>query len=82
MTFQVGPDALATNALAQLLVQLGKRDAFYQLRTQEQLGYIVHMYVGSEQGVGSVNFLLQSDKFPAAHLAARVEAYVAKLLDK
>jgi hypothetical protein len=40
------------------------------------------MYVGAEQGVAAVNFLLQSDKFPAAHLAARVEAYVAKLLDK
>jgi secreted Zn-dependent insulinase-like peptidase len=40
---QVGPDDLRRNALAGLLVQLAKRDAFNTLRTEQQLGYIVHM---------------------------------------
>lgn len=40
---QVGPDELGRNALTGLLVQLAKRDAFNTLRTQQQLGYIVHM---------------------------------------
>lgn len=40
---QVGPDDLNRNALTALLVQLAKRDAFNTLRTQQQLGYIVHM---------------------------------------
>jgi secreted Zn-dependent insulinase-like peptidase len=40
---QVGPDELRRNALTGLLVQLAKRDAFNTLRTQQQLGYIVHM---------------------------------------
>jgi hypothetical protein len=40
---QIGPDDLHSNALAGLLVQLCKRDAFNALRTQQQLGYIVHM---------------------------------------
>jgi secreted Zn-dependent insulinase-like peptidase len=40
---QVGPDDLRRNALTALLVQLAKRDAFNTLRTQQQLGYIVHM---------------------------------------
>jgi hypothetical protein len=35
---QVGPDDLRRNALADLLVQLAKRDAFHQLRTVEQVG--------------------------------------------
>ena len=35
---QVGPDDLRLNALAELVTQIGKRDAFHQLRTVEQLG--------------------------------------------
>jgi secreted Zn-dependent insulinase-like peptidase len=42
---------LRRNALAGLLVQLAKRDAFNTLRTQQQLGYIVHMYGSSDLGV-------------------------------
>ena len=34
---QVGPDDLHRNALLQLLVHLGKRDAFNELRTQQQV---------------------------------------------
>jgi hypothetical protein len=41
---QVGPDSLRSNTLTGLLVQLAKRDAFNTLRTQQQLGYIVHMW--------------------------------------
>jgi secreted Zn-dependent insulinase-like peptidase len=78
----VGPDHLKTNALLQLLVQLGKRDAFYTLRTQEQLGYIVSMFPSNEYGVQGVAFILQSDKFSAAHLASRVEVFVGQLLEK
>jgi secreted Zn-dependent insulinase-like peptidase len=43
LLLQVGPDSLRSNALTGLLVQLAKRDAFNTLRTQQQLGYIVHM---------------------------------------
>lgn len=39
----MGPDDLRRNALGQLLAQLARRDAFHQLRTQQQLGYLVHM---------------------------------------
>ena len=35
---QIGPDDPHTNALAELATHIGKRDAFYQLRTVEQLG--------------------------------------------
>lgn len=43
LLLQVGPDSLRSNTLTGLLVQLAKRDAFNTLRTQQQLGYIVHM---------------------------------------
>lgn len=39
----MGPDDLQRNAVGQLLAQLARRDAFHQLRTQQQLGYLVHM---------------------------------------
>jgi secreted Zn-dependent insulinase-like peptidase len=48
---QVGREDLRRNALAGLLVQLAKRDAFNTLRTQQQLGYIVHMYGSTDLGV-------------------------------
>ncbi len=41
---QVGPDSVRSNALLQLLVHMGKRDAFNILRTQQQV-------VGRERGV-------------------------------
>ena len=37
LPLQVGPDELRRNALLQLLVHLGKRDAFNELRTQQQV---------------------------------------------
>uniref|UniRef100_A0A383VRB5 Peptidase M16 N-terminal domain-containing protein n=1 Tax=Tetradesmus obliquus TaxID=3088 RepID=A0A383VRB5_TETOB len=76
VTYQVGPDDLRRNALAGLLVQLAKRDAFNTLRTQQQLGYIVHMYGASDLGVQGISFIIQSDKYSAAHLALQVELFV------
>ncbi|WIA09647.1 hypothetical protein OEZ85_009034 [Tetradesmus obliquus] len=76
VTYQVGPDDLRPNALAGLLVQLAKRDAFNTLRTQQQLGYIVHMYGASDLGVQGISFIIQSDKYSAAHLALQVELFV------
>lgn len=75
---QVGPDDLRRNALMQLLVHLAKRDAFYTLRTQEQLGYIVAMFNMQEMAVNDVRFVLQSNGFSAAHLASRTEAFIHK----
>ena len=40
---QVGPDDLRRNALLQLVGHLAKRDAFAALRTEQQLGYLVHV---------------------------------------
>ena len=78
--YQVGPDEMRANALAALLVHLGKRDAFNVLRTQEQLGYIVSMFLSQEAGVRGVALVLQSDKHSAAHLAARSEAFARALV--
>lgn len=79
---QVGPDDLRRNALSQLLVQLTKRDAFYQLRTQEQLGYIVSLFPSSELGVSSIQAVVQSASHSAAHCVGRIDAFVTGALAK
>ncbi|KXZ48520.1 hypothetical protein GPECTOR_27g691 [Gonium pectorale] len=58
--YQRGPDSLRTNALSALLTHMAKRDAFFELRTRQQLGYIVSMHGGTEHGVGYVELLVQA----------------------
>lgn len=78
--FQVGPDDLPRNALSQLLLHVGKREAFYQLRTVEQLGYIVSMAGAFHEAVHGLQFILQSNAFSAEHMGQRVEAFIDKLI--
>ncbi|BDA50691.1 Insulin-degrading enzyme [Coccomyxa sp. Obi] len=77
LTYQVGPDDLARNALAELAVQCCRRDAFHTLRTVEQLGYMVWLAGLPTLTVRAVAFVVQSAAFGAAHLEARCEAFVA-----
>jgi hypothetical protein len=57
----MGPDDLRRNALGQLAAQLAQRDAFHQLRTQQQLGYLVHMSSWTTLSVRSLVCLLEPD---------------------
>ncbi|KAG2487100.1 hypothetical protein HYH03_014213 [Edaphochlamys debaryana] len=79
--YQRGPDEPRSNALAQLLVQLAKRDAFYELRTRQQLGYIVSLHGGTEHGVGYTELLVQSNSHDAADCCRRMAEFVARLVD-
>lgn len=79
VVYQVGPDDPATNALAELLVHIGRRDAFYQLRTVEQLGYLTFFTSHSLQTVSTVAFIIQSSAKTAAYLESRVEAFLPQL---
>ncbi len=76
----MGPDDFHTNLLLELFIHIAKRDAFHQLRTVEQLGYIVSVSSHAVLGVRHVLFLLQSNAHSAAHLDGRVEAFVQGLL--
>ena len=51
---QVGPDEVRSNALVEALAQLARRAAFNQLRTLEQLGYIVFLSAWSDELVRSL----------------------------
>ncbi|GBG72511.1 hypothetical protein CBR_g12082 [Chara braunii] len=82
---QVGQDKCRLNVLGQLFVQTAKRDAYYQLRSIEQLGYIVFLLPRNDFGVTGMQLVLQSNLKDAATLEMRVEAFLSsfgkKLLD-
>lgn len=72
---QVGQDEPHINALLELLVQTAKRDAFHQLRSVEQLGYIVFLLPRNDHGVRGIQGIIQSNVKDATGLEERMEAF-------
>ena len=54
-----------------------KEPCFNQLRTQEQLGYIVFSGVYRTHGIDFFRIIIQSDKMAADGLHARINAFIA-----
>ncbi|PSC73920.1 Zinc-peroxisomal [Micractinium conductrix] len=79
VAFQVGPDDLRLNALAELVTQIGKRDAFHQLRTVEQLGYMTFCTAYWTLTVRSILFIIQSNAHTAAYLESRIDNFLPML---
>ena len=62
---QIGsPTDAELRAQLQLLSQIAKEPTFNQLRTQEQLGYIVMSGMTEQAGSLNFRFLVQSEKKP------------------
>jgi insulysin len=75
---QMGAIDLSTNASLALFNHLVREPAFNQLRTEEQLGYIVHTSVKtSGDHVKGLLFLIQSDAFDPIQVEGRIEAFLA-----
>ncbi|EFN55439.1 hypothetical protein CHLNCDRAFT_35384 [Chlorella variabilis] len=75
VSFQVGPDDMRRNALAELVTAIGKRDAFHQLRTVEQLGWVRAWL----PAVPAVPAVVGSTAHAAAYLEQRIEAFLPML---
>jgi len=77
--YQVGPTNLKENAALAFLHHLIKEPAFNELRTNEQLGYIVHTRIKtSGDNIKGLLFLIQSDGYDPIHLDLRVEAFLER----
>ena len=63
----------------QLLAHVGKREAFYQLRTVEQLGYVVFFSTYAVQTVTHLLILIQSSEYSAAYLDSRALTFLSVL---
>ena len=80
---QMGPMTLEDNATLAFLHHLIKEPAFNQLRTEEQLGYIVHTSVKtSGNDIKGLLFLIQSDSFDPIHVESRVEEFIANFRER
>ncbi|CAH1259207.1 IDE [Branchiostoma lanceolatum] len=76
--YQCGLQSTRDNMLLELLCQILNEPCFNQLRTQEQLGYIVFSGVRRANSVQGLRFIIQSDRQPA-YLDERVEVFVQKM---
>lgn len=65
-------DSLQESLMTSLLVTALRTNAFEQLRTTEQLGYIVFTFEGEVRGVSHFQVLIQSDVKSPHYLASRV----------
>jgi insulysin len=81
--YQIGPIELKANATLAFLAHLVKEPAFNELRTEEQLGYIVHSSIDTAgDNIKGLLFVIQSDAFDPVHLDSRVEAFVDRFRSK
>lgn len=81
--YQAGPMELGPNAVIALLHHLLKEPAFNELRTNEQLGYIVHTSVKTNgDNVKGILFLIQSDSFDPIYMDGRIEVFIESLREK
>ncbi|KAL3692062.1 hypothetical protein R1sor_005713 [Riccia sorocarpa] len=76
LCLQLGPDETRLNVLNELLAYVMNEEFFHQLRTIEQLGYVVSLSPGCLSGIRSLNFEIQSTVKDPEGLEARVEAFI------
>ncbi len=76
--FQMGALDLEANSTLALFGHLIREPAFNQLRTEEQLGYIVHSSIKtSGDHIKGILILIQSDSFNPYHVEERIELFLA-----
>ena len=77
VALQLEVDSPRVAVLSELFVQLAQRAAHHQLRSVEQLGYIVFCLACNTHSVRRVMLLIQSSVKDAAHLDRRVDVFMA-----
>lgn len=76
MYFQIGEDTISARAASALLSHLMCEPCFNQLRTNEQLGYLVHSGLNVQRGVLGLCLIIQSSERGADYLDSRAEAFL------
>ncbi|KAG0266792.1 Insulinase (Peptidase M16) [Mortierella polycephala] len=70
-----------SRARIQIMAQIINEPCFNQLRTKEQLGYLVFSGVRKQAGATGLRFILQSERDPV-HLESRVEHFLETRMKK
>ncbi|ODN05282.1 Insulin-degrading enzyme [Orchesella cincta] len=76
--FQTGMQGTRQNVLVELLEHIANEPCFNQLRTKEQLGYIVFTGVRRAHGTQGIQFLVQSDRHPV-YVEGRIDNFLSNL---
>jgi insulysin len=77
--YQIGLRSIENDAILELFSQLVSSDCYSQLRTTEQLGYIVFSGMRSDCGVNGFRIILQSSVKDPVFLDQRVEAFLSSV---
>eukprot|EP01101_Sappina_pedata_P000854 TRINITY_DN11001_c0_g1_i1.p1 TRINITY_DN11001_c0_g1~~TRINITY_DN11001_c0_g1_i1.p1 ORF type:complete len:972 (+),score=420.53 TRINITY_DN11001_c0_g1_i1:59-2917(+) len=80
--YQNGPESIETTSKLDVLAQIIREPAFDQLRTKEQLGYIVWAGSANLDGVEGVRVIIQSSVYSAGHLHERSVAFLSQFRQK
>ncbi|KAL9232570.1 hypothetical protein vseg_007669 [Gypsophila vaccaria] len=75
---QVHQDNCLANVKLELIALIAKQPAFHQLRSIEQLGYIVALLNRNDFGVRGLQFIIQSTAKGPRDIDGRVEAFLSK----
>jgi len=74
--YQIGPENIEEDVVIDLLAQIIKEPFYNQLRTIEQLGYLVWSGIRSENGIQGFRAILQSQVKDPVGLDERVESFL------
>jgi len=80
--WQYGMGGLEGKLYSQLLALIAQKPIFHQLRTKEQLGYIVWSSADNRMDVNGFKVQVQSGRMPAAYLSSRIDAFMLDLQDR
>ncbi|CAG7816471.1 unnamed protein product [Allacma fusca] len=78
--FQAGLQDTKNNVIVELLEHIAHEPCFNQLRTQEQLGYIVFTGVRRASGTQGIQYIVQSDRHPA-YVESRIHNFINSFHD-
>ncbi|XP_031397811.1 insulin-degrading enzyme-like 1, peroxisomal isoform X2 [Punica granatum] len=73
---QIHQDDYTSNVKLQLLSLIAKQEAFHQLRSVEQLGYITTLEQRNDQGIRGLQFTIQSTLKDPKQVDSRVEEFL------
>jgi len=76
--FQSGLESSRENVSLELLEHIVNEPCFNQLRTQEQLGYVVFSGLRRSAGTQGLQILVQSDRHPQ-YVQSRIDAFLGHL---
>ena len=76
--YQTGLQETRLNMLLELFSQIINESCYNQLRTKEQLGYIVFSGVRRSNGAQGIRVIVQSDRHPD-YLDSRIETFIQSL---